>query len=1124
MTSSSPPSVRTAGHRPRRRIALGLALASAATAAAAAPPPAATAPAPRRLSIAVPTWEPAAPADELPLAGELANYAAALAGGGVAVELELVPGNPYQVLAWLEEGQVDGAVVSALAAYLAEQGRGPGGVPLIKAEVPGAPRPGVMRSYPAAVRSWSCAGGEATASDDPVDDLDALLGSTLWAAAVERGLAEPQPGTPRWRLVLSDHLAAAGTAAVLSHGRRLLDDELGGAGPLAIREPLEAAFWQRLLAGADYSLGGFAPCSREPASAGPTGGPPADPAGEGDRGPWLEVELAPDGGPPPGDGWQPLPLTLFGTPVEMDDFLIFNLAAVEGVVPAATLARPSATNAEALVAWLFRSSLLRPALARQLGRGTTFPGRAYPLRVDEALDLLRAEQRATGCERLALVLPGGGVKAAYQSVLVDHLYRGEIPGGYRLLNRRPDLGSCRPPDGGALAVDAVVGNSGGALLGFFVSQLDDGDPRRLSDLLWRPGGEILDSPDVFGGLDLMRWITVLASFAVFCTVVALFSLLWPGWPFGGRRRPLQDEGSRFGLSLRLAVVLAATPLLLRTVKGPRGIEHIPAVEGVFYFLLFCLALSADHCLVRRRGEAPAGVHHHPGPLIGLAAGTLVAALPLAARLGGFGEGWLDEPYTLGGGLGGAAVAIAFVALLGGWLASMVAVRRAGGHHRLEAVAQPLAAGALLVGALGLAGLIDAYVSLAALLFCVGTLGALIAFLWLRWQRQHRYRFIALREYACALLVPIVVVLIAYAGVTALAFAGRVSWLELTGGLWAAVLGLSVAAAVVLVALGAIAERRRWQRLGWLRRGLAYLTSVHPAGSVGMVRWARLLVFFTLGFFGWNLVQAPALYGNDHAVAYLRQAVEAFDRGGDEPLDRVDFNTVFAVPANTLGSSKERYFLFTRDCEQRPPAVRRDERWVCLSETVTRACVTQVVFASGSPFPIFPPHRIQECATVPDEIASEPLVDGGFAHNVPLEAVERLGARQVLILRSDAEPAGGMLAPPPAEVAARFDGRETRRPPLLLGPLSRNLPRLVPFLFARAQALDEVSRRNLMVVALVASGESGPDPWPPLFDFRRPVVEALQTAATEDLDRRIARVESWGGPGRRVLVTGGGGRR
>lgn len=1091
------------------RAGCGSAIALALLLAAAAPRPVAAegpAPPPRRLSIAVPTWDPSAPAGELPLAPELADYAAGLAVTGVAVELELVPGNPYQVLAWLEQGRVDGGVVSALSAYLAEQARGPGGVPLIKAVVPAAPRPGVLRSYPAAVRSWSCAGGEASRRQDPAADLDTLLDAVLWAAAAEQGLAPPESAGPRWRLVLTDHLAAAATAALAGRGRRLLDAELAGAASLAVREPLEALFWQRLLATVDHSLGRSAPCTREPVDAA---------AGSGRE--WVEVELAADGGPPPGEGWEPLPLSLYGTPVEMDDFLLFNLATVEGVVPAAALTRPQATSAEALVAALFRSSQLRPALARQLGRGAGFPGRAYPLRVDEALELLRGEQQASGCERLALVLPGGGVKAAYQSVLVDHLYRGEIPGGRRLINRMPDLGRCQPPNGGPLAVDAVVGNSGGALLGFFVSQLAEGDGRRLTELLWQQDGETLDSSDVFGGFDLMRWVTVLAGFAVFCTVLALCSLVWRGWPFGGRRRPLQDEGSRFGLSLRLALVLAATPLLLRVVKGPRGVEHVPAVEGVFYFLMLCLALSADHCLVRRQDPAPAGVRQHPGPLLGLAVGIGLAVWPLVARLAGFGEGWLDQRYALGGGLGGAALGFAFAALIGGWLGARTLARRAGGHRRLAAAAQPLAAGAFLVGAVGLAALIDVEVSKGALVFCVGVLGALVAFLWLRLQRQHRYRFVALADYACALMVPIVVVLAAYAGVALLAAAGQISWLELTGGLWKTLLGLCAALSLVLIALGAIAERYRWHRLGWLRRGLSHLTSVHPAGSVGMVRWARLLLFFTIGFFGWNLVQAPALYGNDHARDYLRQALEEFHRQGSSPPGVIDFRTVFAVPANTLGSSRERYFLFAGGGEEKvPAAVRRDARWAWLPESVGDVCVMQVVFASGSPFPIFPPHRIEACAGELGELTDEPLVDGGFAHNVPLEAVERLGARQALILRSDAEPPGGVLGPLPQAAAGGSAGGGGSRP-WLLGPLIRNLPRLLPFLFARAQALDEVSRRNLMVVALVASGEDGPDPWPALFDFRRPVVEQLQDAAEGDLYRRIARVESWGAPNRRVLL-------
>jgi predicted acylesterase/phospholipase RssA len=105
-----------------------------------------------------------------------------------------------------------------------------------------------------------------------------------------------------------------------------------------------------------------------------------------------------------------------------------------------------------------------------------------------------------------------------------------------------------------------------------------------------------------------------------------------------------------------------------------------------------------------------------------------------------------------------------------------------------------------------------------------------------------------------------------------------------------------------------------------------------------------------------------------------------------------------------------------------------------------------IFASGSPFPIFPAHRVRREGT---EGPAEALVDGGYSNNTPVEAAATLGAEQVLIVN--------------------------RRPRCLrqLAPVGWRISTVrwwatrcgCRTLFERAQQLDRRSRAGLFVVSL-----------------------------------------------------------
>ena len=158
----------------------------------------------------------------------------------------------------------------------------------------------------------------------------------------------------------------------------------------------------------------------------------------------------------------------------------------------------------------------------------------------------------------------------------------------------------------------------------------------------------------------------------------------------------------------------------------------------------------------------------------------------------------------------------------------------------------------------------------------------------------------------------------------------------------------------------------------------------------------------------------------------------------------------------------------------------------------------VIFASGSPFPIFPAHRLQLEKL---DRQKRPLVDGGYSNNIPVDVALRVAAGQVLIVDSSnplghVSPAGSLSRATAAVLGLR-------------GKLVENLGRLPGFLFQRSQQVDRLSRRDLFVVSLAPSREE-PD-WPPLFDFRPGTVRRLEEVARRDLGRRIGFVESWGRP-------------
>jgi len=126
-----------------------------------------------------------------------------------------------------------------------------------------------------------------------------------------------------------------------------------------------------------------------------------------------------------------------------------------------------------------------------------------------------------------------------------------------------------------------------------------------------------------------------------------------------------------------------------------------------------------------------------------------------------------------------------------------------------------------------------------------------------------------------------------------------------------------------------------------------------------------------------------------------------------------------------------------------------------------------------------------------------FIDGGYAHNTPIQAAQFLQARRVLIIHS----------------AQRSRSDRKVRPTFTdhtVGALATGVAGIFPFLFERSQAIDEEVRSHMFVASLAPYAHNRRDPF--LMDFRENTIRDMDEAARTDFKRhRIGQVESWGLP-------------
>jgi predicted acylesterase/phospholipase RssA len=979
------------------------------------------------------------------------------------IDIDIALGTDYQVFRWLDSGRIDATFVCPAALQLFRFG---------KTNTAGLVRLDAILGTNAAVafepRLRSFAVGSSQLRPDPEADFQSFLQSLTNRAS-----------TAAYRVVAPSHLSAAGFLTPLGYAQKWFRLAFPG---LVTSSATESNFWQHFFAHVEFSLG--------------TSRPTAAPG-------TLVIEFSSDAlvDPAADDaGWKIYSDTNYVTHAWLTNLFVARAAVAEQLLDAAA-PKPSTlpNDSDAVVAGLLGNEPLRGFLDQQFS-------------IPELVRLLRCDQEASGKDELTLVLPGGGVKAAYQSALVDHLYSTRL------------LGNSSNAPSPALVVKSIAGNSGGALLGFFVAALEPGDSRGLTNVLWGAPDNLVTDRDIFGFLDMPRWASFVACIWVFIITLRAASWLPGAWQriksfflkscsharqsfvslpgiehllrqpqvtpvrvhvgtepirepvsrFSGaplqvsRPRAAEEDpptstaGPRHSLAMHYRVTMVgalfATPVLFQVVNGEHGREHIPAIEGGFYFFCLCLAMLVDNCLF----PTPAALSRHKG--------TRKLSVP--------GETLRRWPPSLP----------ALVAILGFVLAAVpVAV---------ELLSRPTAAdpshATWVTHMIG-----KDKITIGGLILCFGMLVFWGGMIWRLHVQTDRCLFNAPGDYFYTVLLGILIIALTYGVLSGLNAAGIVTFLELTGPFWGWLVVITIAFSLVCFFLCKVNQCPSWLDkipiLPWLfqrfKVAMRFQLAKHQSGTLRLSRLVRMHWIFTFGFIFWNVVVAPALYGNSSALGYLERAYQRFTK---QPYR---LQTRYAAPANDLVANRERYFLFhpaTDKNSSLATSLGNDARaqW-SIYPFSPNSHMKDVVFASGSPFPIFAPHAVRSGTN------TNWLVDGGFAHNVPLEAARDIGSRQVLLLNSS-----------PMEQFHDHSPQTRRADDFAFGQLVRNLPRLLPFLFHRSQVADFLIREHMFIVSLSPAPHKE---WPQLFDFRKAKVELLLQVAGEDTTKRIGRIETAGPP-------------
>ena len=286
-------------------------------------------------------------------------------------------------------------------------------------------------------------------------------------------------------------------------------------------------------------------------------------------------------------------------------------------------------------------------------------------------------------------------------------------------------------------------------------------------------------------------------------------------------------------------------------------------------------------------------------------------------------------------------------------------------------------------------------------------------------------------------------------------------------------------------------------------------SVWPARLTGLRRWVRPAVW--AGLLGLPLVQLLTVLffeqtlsrgsGIERALseqfprlidAHLKasglppmnlpaglQAGERLQAVGRQVLERRLLKRNLVITASCLAQSttdlpSDLYFYAQADPSQPPPPF--GARGISLAGQPS--LLLDAIMGSGSIYPVFPPRTVHD---FPGAGQWVDLVDGGFAHNSPVEAAALWGATHVILIQ----------ASPPEHVERRN--------------FVENASAAFSYLYDQAQRVDAQSKEHLVVFTLA--------PQPPhlcVLDFADNLIDGAITKGYQEA--RGAGAD--GGPGRR----------
>ncbi|HEX8154163.1 MAG TPA: patatin-like phospholipase family protein, partial [Thermoanaerobaculia bacterium] len=195
----------------------------------------------------------------------------------------------------------------------------------------------------------------------------------------------------------------------------------------------------------------------------------------------------------------------------------------------------------------------------------------YEFSVAEIVDIIRHDQRLRGesGKHAAIVLPGGGVRGAYQAGILDALYDSHaVNDGF--------LRDSRLKDTMRLPIKTIVGTSGGALMGYLAARRSPWD----TGVLTAPWPSVRPE-HVFPPFGALRWLTIVVSVLIL-GVIAVFT---------GPKRPIAVPDNPRWLSFALAALVIAAPWLIWRLSM-RDPAYFPKYEG----MVFGVLVLAVHCI------------------------------------------------------------------------------------------------------------------------------------------------------------------------------------------------------------------------------------------------------------------------------------------------------------------------------------------------------------------------------------------------------------------------------------------------------------------------------------------------------------------------------------------------